>query len=68
MWPKEYKDYKTDEPNIKNPIQPGHGIIGCEMHELNGWGNTLHHPRKKKKGFIGSLIAYFFGPKGKDAI
>ncbi len=41
----EYFDYKVDQPLIKFPVEPGRGIIGCEMHEINGWGNTLHIPR-----------------------
>lgn len=41
MWPKHYRDYKEDEPNVKYQIEPGKGIIGCEMHDLNGWGNSL---------------------------
>lgn len=49
MWPKAYRDYKTDEPLIKERVEPGKGIIGCEMHDLNGWGLSLHIPRKKKK-------------------
>lgn len=47
MWPKVYRDYPVDKPLIKYPVEPGHGIIGCEMHELNGWGNTLHVPSEK---------------------
>lgn len=42
MWPKAYRDYEKDRPLIKYQIEPSHGIIGCEMHDLNGWGNTLH--------------------------
>lgn len=60
MWPKAYKDYKKDEEVIKYPVQPGKGIIGCEMHELNGWGNSLHIPPKRKRGIIGSLVESFF--------
>jgi hypothetical protein len=53
MWFKQYRDYKIDEPLIKERVSPGHGIIGCEMDELNGWGNRLHIPSKKrKKGFL----------------
>ena len=51
MWPKSYKDYPVDAPLIKNPIEPGKGITGCEMHELNGWGE-LHHVKKKKKSLF----------------
>lgn len=46
MWPKFYRDYPEDKPLIKQRVQPGKGIIGCEMHELNGWGMTQHIPRK----------------------
>lgn len=66
MWPKNYRDYKTDEPNVKNNVGPGKGIIGCEMHEINGWGNTLHHPEKKKRGFFGTLITHLFGSDDKE--
>jgi hypothetical protein len=48
MWQKEYRDYKKDQPLVKQRVEPGRGIIGCEMHELNGWGNTLHQIKKKK--------------------
>ncbi len=61
MWDREYRDYKRDETLIKQPIESGKGLAGCEMHDLNGWGNTLHHPKKKKRGFIGSLIVSLFG-------
>lgn len=49
MWPKSYKDYKVDEPLIKCQVQPGKGIVGCEMHEINGWGLTYHVPYQKPK-------------------
>jgi len=65
MWHKEYRDYKPDYPMVKNRVEPSHGIIGCEMHEINGWGNTLQHPKKKKKGFLAALISSLFGKKEK---
>lgn len=62
MWPKKYRDYPPDKPLIKEQVQPGDGIIGCEMHEINGWGNNLHIPRKKhRKGFFSKLIKRMFG-------
>lgn len=61
MWPKHYADYEVDQPLIKNQIEPSRGITGCEMHELNGWGNDIHVYRKKKKGLIAKVLAYFFG-------
>lgn len=66
MWPKAYRDYKTDEPLVKHQLQPGRGIIGCEMHDLNGWGDTLHIPIKKKKsGFFQTMIQAIFGKFNK---
>jgi hypothetical protein len=49
MWWKEYRDYPLDKPLIKYQVQPGKGIIGCEMHEINGWGNTIfrEHPKHR---------------------
>ena len=66
MWDREYCDYKRDEPLVKQQVVPGKGLTGCEMHELNGWGNTLHHPKKKKHGFLGSLLVSWFGSKKED--
>ena len=42
MWPKSYKDYPKDTPLVKNRVEPGKGIVGCEMSEPNGWGDTFH--------------------------
>lgn len=67
MWPKAYRDYKTDESLIKNQVEPGKGIIGCEMHDLNGWGNSLHIPIKKKKtGFFRTMLNTIFGKFDKN--
>lgn len=61
MWFREYRDYKIDDPLIKEQISPNHGMEGCEMHDLNGWGEEYHLPRKKKKkGFFSSLIDSLF--------
>lgn len=58
MWYKAYRDYPEDTPLIKEQVEPSHGIIGCEMHELNGWGTTLHyHPKERKRGFLRSLLS-----------
>lgn len=66
MWPKAYKDYKTDESLVKNQVQPGKGIVGCEMHDLNGWGNTLHIPvNKNKKGFFRTMLNALSGKFNK---
>lgn len=61
MWHKEYRDYKTDQTMVKQQVEPGRGIVGCEMHEINGWGNTLQHSLKKPHGFFASWLIYLFG-------
>lgn len=60
MWFKEYRDYPTDRPLIKEQVEPGNGIIGCEMHDLNGWGTGFHCMRVRKKGFWVKLMSYLF--------
>jgi len=62
MWPKSYKDYPADEPLIKEQVEPSHGIIGCEMHDLNGWGLEHHIPSKQKKP---KRKGWFYKPKRK---
>lgn len=56
MWARKYKDYPPDSANKHEQVEPGQGIIGCEMHEQFGWGNTLHVPAKKKR----SLFSWLF--------
>ncbi len=70
MWKNSYKDYQPDEPWIQQSVEPGNGIVGCEMHELNGWGEVQHTNPPKKKGLIRSFLDLLFGPKekSKDAI
>lgn len=48
MWPKNYKDYPKDASLKKEEVSSGKGIIGCEMHEVNGWGESYHIPKRKK--------------------
>lgn len=64
MWDREYRDYKRDQTLKKEQIESGKKWAGCEMHELNGWGNTLQQPkRKKKRGLIASLLVHLFNSK-----
>ena len=58
MWFKAYEDYPIDKPLIKYPVEPGFGIIGCEMNEFNGWGSNFHI-YKRKKSLLERLITYF---------
>lgn len=52
MWFKEYKDYPIDYPLVQEPVESGKGIIGCEMHELSGWGEEWHQVKNQKKSFF----------------
>lgn len=55
MWLKEYKDIPTDTPLKKERREPGKGIIGCEMHDIAGWGETFAK-KPEKKGFFYQLL------------
>lgn len=57
MWPKNFKDYPTDTPLKHETVEPGKGIIGCEMHEQMGWGHEHHvYPKPKKVGFFRKIF------------
>ncbi len=60
MWRNTYKDYQIDTLFLKEPVEPGHGITGCEMHELNGWGEGSPLPKKEKLGLIHTLLKCLF--------
>jgi hypothetical protein len=60
MWFKQYRDYPIDQPLIKEQVEPGKGIVGCEMHDLNGWGMELHCPKPRKKGLWAKLMIHLF--------
>lgn len=49
MWFKHYRDYPHDKPIIKEQVEPGHGIIGCEMHDLYGWGTSYHVTKRHQQ-------------------
>ena len=63
MWFKEYRDYPIDRPLIKEQVEPGDGIIGCEMHDLNGWGSEMHQIRSRKKGWWSKLVTFLSSGK-----
>lgn len=57
MWAREFKDYPTDTTLKKEQVEPGKGIIGCEMHEPFGWGHSYHiTPKNQKPGLFRSLL------------
>ena len=60
MWFKQYRDYPIDHPLIKEQVEPNHGIIGCEMHDLNGWGIEMHRFKPHKKGVWAKLMSSLF--------
>lgn len=66
MWWREFKDYRPDDPLIKERVESGHGIIGCEMHDINGWGIKYHRYRKPRPGLIGKLLAAMVGGRKHD--
>jgi hypothetical protein len=61
MWPKSYRDYPKDQPLKKEQVSPGNGITGCEMHEYNGWGNSYHSFRPKRRGAFYHFLKRIFG-------
>ena len=65
MWDREYRDYKPDEPLRKQNLESGRGIVGCEMHEIFGWGSRLHTPCPPEKGFLAVLLNRWFGKAGQ---
>lgn len=65
MWPKSYRDYPKDKDLKKQKVEPLHGITGCEMHEVNGWGETYHEAPPKKRGLIYFLLKSILGTKGQ---
>lgn len=66
MWWREYKDYRPDSHIIKEKVESGKGIIGCEMHDRQGWGTTLHHYRKPHYGSISRFFAALLGVRLDD--
>ncbi len=60
MWRNNYKDYKPDEPWQHTSVEPGKGITGCEMHEVNGWGTRVHQHKRKQGGLIRTLLNLLF--------
>jgi hypothetical protein len=55
MWYKQYRDYPIDKPLIKEQVEPSRGIIGCEMHDLNGWSTDLHEFKPRNRNLWAKL-------------
>jgi hypothetical protein len=58
MWYTEYANCPPDFPLKKEQVAPGKGIIGCEMHEINGWGNHYHLENFSNNRVTLSVISY----------
>lgn len=63
MWQKSYRDYPKDKSLKKEQVQSGKGLVGCEMHELNGWGESYHVSKSRKRGVIYHFLHRLFGDK-----
>jgi len=46
------REYPTDGPIVHNRVEPGDGIVGCEMHDRNGWGEDFAFVPKPKGGLL----------------
>lgn len=65
MWPKIYRDYPVDKEQLQQKVEPGHGIIGCEMHETHGWGLENHRYRHRSGAFA-KFFVWLFGEESSD--
>lgn len=64
MWPKNYRDYPVDTSLKHSQVKPGQGIVGCEMHEINGWGEERHvYKRKEKRSTLVDFVKSLFSKK-----
>ncbi len=60
MWNYIYKKKKNDRELLEEKVDSGKGIVGCEMHELNGWGESHHRYKREGNGYLRSLFSFFF--------
>jgi hypothetical protein len=63
MWFRAYKNYPIDRPLVQEKVEPLKGIIGCEMHEINGWGDHIHLIPPPKQSLIKKIIYSFLNKK-----
>jgi len=62
MYRYRYRDYKLDRKLKDNQVEPGEGIVGCEMHDVNGW-NERWLPPKRARGFLSAFFSALFNWK-----
>jgi len=62
MWFREYRDYPIDHSLKQEQVEPRQGIIGCEMHEINGWGTDREDFIVKKS--LWRRLRTFFSRQG----
>ncbi|MCB1136552.1 MAG: hypothetical protein KDK78_09810 [Chlamydiia bacterium] len=61
MWFRDFKDIPNDTPVKRQQVEPGHGIIGCEMHEICGYQQAQHSPPSRKPGVVALFLGWLFG-------
>lgn len=66
MWDYKYEKRKRDRDLLKEKVEAGKGIVGCEMHEINGWGIDHHQYPHRGNGVLRALFAFFFRTKYKN--
>ncbi len=60
MWDYHYKKRPKDAPLSSQKVEAGKGIVGCEMHELHGWGAKQHSSPQPERGLLRALCAWLF--------
>ena len=65
MWRYDYKDYQTDDTLVEQEVEPGKGIVGVEMHDVNGW-NERHLQQRKARGWLRNFLAAILPFKVSD--
>lgn len=58
MWYTDYSSCPPDSPLKNEKVSPGKGIVGCEMHEINGWGSQYHLETITENNVTLSVIFY----------
>ncbi len=65
MWQNLYSDYPQDTQTKNLHVEIGKGIVGCEMHEIAGWGEAHHPDPSDSPGMLSQFISRFSKKKGK---